>query len=71
LPFQQAFPARFGQPSLGLMCRLGRPCSCVIRHLSRCPTPTPGMLQRLWIIGLLADLLRLLYHFSYYREGFG
>ncbi len=48
----QAFPAQFGRLALELARRHGWQCSFVVRHLSRCPTPTPEMLQRLRIIAL-------------------
>src|SRR3954447_9544133 len=51
----QAFPAQFGRLALELTRRYGWQCSFVIRHLSRCPTPSPEMLQRLRIIGLPPD----------------
>jgi hypothetical protein len=70
LLFHQAFPARFGRLALGLTRRFGWQRGFVVRHLPRCPPPTPGMLQRLRIIDLLAELLRLPYLFSSYREGY-
>lgn len=51
----QAFPAQFGRLALELARRYGWQCSFVVRHLSRCPTPTPEMLQRLRIIALPPD----------------
>jgi glycosyltransferase involved in cell wall biosynthesis len=48
----QAFPAQFGRLALELTRRYGWQCSFVIRHLSRCPTPTAEMLERLRIIAL-------------------
>jgi len=51
----QAFPAQFGRLALELTRRYGWQCSFVVRHLSRCPSPTPEMLQRLRIIALPSD----------------
>jgi glycosyltransferase involved in cell wall biosynthesis len=41
----RAFPAQFGRLALELTRRYGWKCSAVIEHLSRCPSPTPEMLQ--------------------------
>jgi glycosyltransferase involved in cell wall biosynthesis len=41
----RAFPAQFGQLALKLSRRYGWKCSCMFQHLSRCPSPTPEMLQ--------------------------
>jgi glycosyltransferase involved in cell wall biosynthesis len=43
----QAFPAQFGQLGLELTKRYGWKCSYIIQNLSRCPTPSPEMLQLL------------------------
>lgn len=51
----QAFPAQFGRLALELTNRYGWQCSFVVRHLSRCPTPTAEMLQRLRIVALPSD----------------
>jgi hypothetical protein len=48
----QAFPAQFGQLALELTRRYGWQCSFVVSHLSRCPTPTAEMIERLRIIAL-------------------
>jgi glycosyltransferase involved in cell wall biosynthesis len=42
-----AFPAQFGQLALELTKRYGWKCSFLVEDLSRCPTPTPEMLQEL------------------------
>jgi len=46
----RAFPAQFGQLALELTRRYGWRCTCLFQHLSRCPSPTPEMLQRLELI---------------------
>jgi glycosyltransferase involved in cell wall biosynthesis len=43
----RAFPAQFGRLALELSRRYGWKCSFVIEHLSRCPEPSPEMLQHL------------------------
>jgi glycosyltransferase involved in cell wall biosynthesis len=43
----RAFPAQFGRLALELTRRYGWQCSFLVEHLSRCPTPSPEMLQRL------------------------
>jgi glycosyltransferase involved in cell wall biosynthesis len=43
----RAFPAQFGRLGLELTRRYGWKCSFLIEHLSRCPTPSPEMLQAL------------------------
>jgi glycosyltransferase involved in cell wall biosynthesis len=48
----QAFPAQFGRLALELTRRYGWECSFVVQHLSRCPTPSREMLERLQIIGV-------------------
>ena len=42
-----AFPAQFGRLALELTKRYGWQCSFLVEDLSRCPTPTPEMLQKL------------------------
>jgi glycosyltransferase involved in cell wall biosynthesis len=42
-----AFPAQFGRVGLELVERYGWRCSYFVRHLSRCPEPSPAMLERL------------------------
>src|SRR6266849_1787899 len=42
-----AFPAQFGQLALELTKRYGWKCSFLVEDLSRCPTPTAEMLQKL------------------------
>jgi glycosyltransferase involved in cell wall biosynthesis len=44
-----AFPAQFGRLALELNKRYGWKCSFLVEDLSRCPTPTPEMLQHLEI----------------------
>jgi glycosyltransferase involved in cell wall biosynthesis len=41
----RAFPAQFGRIALELTKRYGWKCSVAVEHLSRCPTPSPEMLQ--------------------------
>ncbi len=54
-----AFPAQFGRLALELTKRYGWKCSFLVEDLSRCPTPTPEMLQQLDIQKLpLSDDLR-------------
>jgi glycosyltransferase involved in cell wall biosynthesis len=48
----RAFPAQFGRLALELKTRYGWQCTCLIEHLSRCPTPSPDMLARLTLIPL-------------------
>ena len=43
----RAFPAQFGQPALELTRRYGWKCSFLVEHLSRCPSPSPEMMERL------------------------
>lgn len=43
----RAFPAQFGRLALELTRRYRWKCSFVIEHLSRCPEPSPEMLQHL------------------------
>lgn len=45
----RAFPAQFGRLALELSRRYGWKCSFVVEHLSRCPEPSPEMLQHLAI----------------------
>lgn len=42
-----AFPAQFGRLALELRRRYGWECSFLVQHLSRCPTPSPEMLEGL------------------------
>jgi glycosyltransferase involved in cell wall biosynthesis len=46
----RAFPAQFGRLALELTKRYGWRCSCLFQHLSRCPSPTPEMLERLELL---------------------
>jgi glycosyltransferase involved in cell wall biosynthesis len=46
----RAFPAQFGRLALELTRRYGWQCTCLFEHLSRCPTPSPDMLQRLELL---------------------
>jgi glycosyltransferase involved in cell wall biosynthesis len=48
----RAFPAQFGRVALELTRRHGWTCSFLIEHLSRCPSPSPDMLQRLHLYTL-------------------
>ncbi|MBL8799149.1 MAG: glycosyltransferase [Planctomycetia bacterium] len=48
----RAFPAQFGRLALELTTRYGWQCSFLVEHLSRCPTPSPEMLQRLTLLTL-------------------
>jgi glycosyltransferase involved in cell wall biosynthesis len=48
----QAFPAQFGRLALELRRRFGWRCTCVLRHLSRCPSPSRAMLDSLTLIGV-------------------
>src|SRR5215469_8097327 len=41
----RAFPAQFGQLALELTRHSGWKCSALVEHLSRCPEPSPEMLQ--------------------------
>jgi glycosyltransferase involved in cell wall biosynthesis len=43
----RAFPAQFGRLGLELTERYGWKCSFLVQHLSKCPSPSPGMLQKL------------------------
>ena len=43
----RAFPAQFGQAALELTRRYGWKCSFIVEHLSRCPSPSPEMMERL------------------------
>ena len=43
----RAFPAQFGHAALELTRRYGWKCSFLVEHLSRCPSPSPEMLERL------------------------
>jgi glycosyltransferase involved in cell wall biosynthesis len=56
----RAFPAQFGRLALELTRRYGWKCACLIEHLSRCPTPSPEMLQQVQLhrLPLPADLAR-------------
>jgi glycosyltransferase involved in cell wall biosynthesis len=51
----QAFPAQFGQVGLELNRRFGWQCTFIVQHLSRCPTPSREMLERLTIIGVARE----------------
>jgi glycosyltransferase involved in cell wall biosynthesis len=51
----QAFPAQFGRLALELTRRYGWRCSFIIQHLSKCPTPSREMLERLTVIGVPRD----------------
>jgi glycosyltransferase involved in cell wall biosynthesis len=51
----QAFPAQFGRLALELTRRYGWRCTFLIQHLSRCPTPSREMLERLSLIGVPRD----------------
>jgi glycosyltransferase involved in cell wall biosynthesis len=51
----EAFPAQFGRLALELTERYGWHCTCLFQHLSRCPTPSAAMLQRLALIQLPPD----------------
>src|SRR5262245_23155696 len=42
-----AFPAQFGRLALELRRRYGWECTFLVQNLSRCPTPTPDMLEGL------------------------
>jgi len=54
-----AFPAQFGRLALELTNRYGWKCSFLVEDLSRCPTPTAEMLQKLEIQKLpLSEELR-------------
>jgi glycosyltransferase involved in cell wall biosynthesis len=46
----RAFPAQFGRLALELTRRYGWKCTCLIEHLSRCPSPAPEMLQQLELL---------------------
>jgi glycosyltransferase involved in cell wall biosynthesis len=48
----QAFPAQFGRLALELTRRYGWQCSFLVQHLSKCPTPSREMLERLTVIGV-------------------
>jgi glycosyltransferase involved in cell wall biosynthesis len=48
----RAFPAQFGRLALELTLRYGWQCTCVFEHLSRCPTPSPQMRERLDLLPL-------------------
>ena len=45
----RAFPAQFGRLGLELTERYGWKCSFLIQHLSKCPSPSPAMLEKLTI----------------------
>jgi glycosyltransferase involved in cell wall biosynthesis len=45
----RAFPAQFGRLGLELTERYGWKCSFLVQHLSKCPSPSPAMLQKLAI----------------------
>jgi glycosyltransferase involved in cell wall biosynthesis len=45
----RAFPAQFGQPALELTRRYGWTCSFLVEHLSRCPSPSTEMMERLQV----------------------
>jgi glycosyltransferase involved in cell wall biosynthesis len=51
----RAFPAQFGRLALELTRRYGWKCTCLVRHLSRCPTPSPEMLAAVELLPLEAD----------------
>jgi len=51
----QAFPAQFGRLALELTRRYGWACTFIVQHLSRCPTPSREMLDRLTLIGVPRD----------------
>src|SRR5262245_38746366 len=46
----RAFPAQFGRLALELAKRYGWKCTCLFQHLSRCPSPTPEMFERLELL---------------------
>jgi glycosyltransferase involved in cell wall biosynthesis len=48
----QAFPAQFGRLGLELSRRYGWQCSFLVQHLSKCPSPSREMLDRLTIVGV-------------------
>ncbi len=54
----RAFPAQFGQPALELTRRHGWKCSFIVEHLSRCPSPSPEMMERLHLHVLPAKAAR-------------
>lgn len=43
----RAFPAQFGRLALELVNRYGWSCRFLVEHRSRCPSPTPEMLEKL------------------------
>jgi len=51
----RAFPAQFGRLALELTERYGWKCSMLVQHLSKCPSPSPAMLQKLTIRTLPAS----------------
>jgi glycosyltransferase involved in cell wall biosynthesis len=46
----RAFPAQFGRVAMELAKRYGWKCACLFQHLSRCPSPTPEMFERLELV---------------------
>lgn len=48
----QAFPAQFGRLALELHRRYSWRCTCVLRHLSRCPSPSRAMLENQTLISV-------------------
>jgi glycosyltransferase involved in cell wall biosynthesis len=51
----ESFPAQFGRLALELTERYGWHCTCLFRRLSRCPSPSAAMLQRLELLQLPPD----------------
>jgi glycosyltransferase involved in cell wall biosynthesis len=51
----QAFPAQFGRLALELTKRYGWRCTFLVQHLSRCPTPSREMHEKLTLIGVPRD----------------
>jgi glycosyltransferase involved in cell wall biosynthesis len=51
----EAFPAQFGRLALELTERYGWHCTCLFRHLSRCPSPSATMLERPQLLRLPPD----------------
>jgi glycosyltransferase involved in cell wall biosynthesis len=48
----RAFPAQFGRLALELTRRYGWRCTAVAEHLSRCPSPSPEMLNQVELLPL-------------------
>jgi glycosyltransferase involved in cell wall biosynthesis len=48
----RAFPAQFGRLALELTRRHGWKCTCAFEHLSRCPSPSAEMGQRLDLLAI-------------------